>query len=246
VVLTGTGEGEDDTVPDAVPVNSVGKGFAITDATAVARRSVVDIAKCDDCHKPLALHGDNRVNNTELCSTCHNPVAVGAFGSVDPADPEGTIDLKHLAHALHNGSYQVSDWEFDLGSEYPGKLSNCEGCHKANTYYPVDMATVQGPTVRAGADRNSFADDTAMSPNVAVCSGCHVSDVLGVIAGTLAGTPPPDAAAAHMVQNGGSFAVPKNAAGQLIGPVETCTVCHGPGRSVDVKISHDVASNRYN
>ncbi len=241
VVLTGAGEGEDDTVPDAVPVDSVSMPFAITDAAAVARRSVVDLAKCDDCHKPLALHGDNRVNNTLLCSTCHNPAAVGAFGSVDPADPEGTIDLKHLVHALHNGSYQVSDYEFDLGSEYPGKLSNCEGCHKADTYYPVDVAAVQGSTVRAGADRNSFDDDIAMTPNVAVCSGCHVADVLGVIAGTT-----PDAVASHMVQNGGSFNADKDPAGQILGAVETCTVCHGAGRTADVKIAHDVASNRYN
>jgi OmcA/MtrC family decaheme c-type cytochrome len=52
-----------------------GLAFAITDATPQERRKVVDIEKCNDCHQTLALHGDNRVGNTELCSTCHNPNA---------------------------------------------------------------------------------------------------------------------------------------------------------------------------
>jgi OmcA/MtrC family decaheme c-type cytochrome len=232
-----------DGVLDSVPVTSVGRPFTITDTAAVPRRSVVDITKCDDCHKPLAVHGENRVNNTELCVTCHNPVAVAnaTLGNANPDDPEGSIDFKHMIHALHNGSYQVSDYGFDAGSEYPGKLSNCEGCHKPDTYYPVNMSTVQGSTVLAGANRDSFADDVAMSPTVAVCSGCHIADVIGVIKGTVQ-----DATAAHMVQSGGTFNSPKDAAGQIVGPIETCEVCHGPGRSADIKQVHDIASNRYN
>ena len=38
----------------------------------------------------------------------------------------------------------------------------------------------------------------------------------------------------------------RNADGTLIGPTETCSVCHGPGRSSDVKVKHKVAEFRFN
>jgi len=38
-----------------------------------ARRSVVDNAKCADCHDWLALHGGSRVYEVQICVMCHNP-----------------------------------------------------------------------------------------------------------------------------------------------------------------------------
>ncbi|MCS6948550.1 MAG: hypothetical protein NZM12_13145, partial [Steroidobacteraceae bacterium] len=77
----------------------------------------------------------------------------------------------------------------------------------------------------AGADRASTTDDVAWSPNVAVCSGCHVGAQ----------------AEAHMLQNGGSKTLSKNADGTTAGgPLETCSVCHGPGRVADVKVVHKI------
>jgi OmcA/MtrC family decaheme c-type cytochrome len=173
---------------------------------------------------------------------CHNPVAVSNAGAGNEGLlPEGTIDIKHFAHAMHNGTWQTSVYGYDKGSKYPGHLSNCEGCHKPNTYYPLDPATVQASTVLAGNFKQLLSDDTAMSPTTSVCAGCHVSDLFGVINGTV-----PNAAAAHMVSEGGTFNGGKTLDGQLVGPVETCSVCHGPGRIADVKLVHDIASNRYN
>jgi OmcA/MtrC family decaheme c-type cytochrome len=251
VELIGSGEGEEpgDGV-DVVPVDSVSKAFAITDATAVTRRSVVDINKCNDCHKPLAIHGDARVNNTLLCSSCHNPsmVANATLGNADPANAEGTVDLKHMVHALHNGSFatKTDDYGFNQGSEYPGRLNNCEGCHLANTYYPLDPATTQGSSMLAGTDRNSFDDDVAMTPTVSVCAACHVGNVIDANRAEAAGQPVLDAAAAHMLSEGGSFNAGKNAAGLVDTSVETCEICHGQGRSVDVKVEHKVAEFRFN
>jgi hypothetical protein len=81
--------------------------------------------------------------------------------------------------------------------------------------------------VRAGANRASTTDDVAWSPNVAVCSGCHVSTT----------------AEAHMLQNGGSKTLTKNADGTTAGgPIETCGLCHGPGSTADVKEVHKIGS----
>ena len=60
---------------ETLAVNSVGKTYTITDASPVPYRQVVDIAKCNECHEVLTLHGNNRTGNTELCATCHNPNA---------------------------------------------------------------------------------------------------------------------------------------------------------------------------
>jgi OmcA/MtrC family decaheme c-type cytochrome len=55
-----------------VPATGVVQSFPITDAAAQNRRAVVDIAKCNQCHGLLSLHGANRNNSTQLCVTCHN------------------------------------------------------------------------------------------------------------------------------------------------------------------------------
>jgi cytochrome c553 len=70
-----------------------------------------------------------------------------------------------------------------------------------------------------------------ISPNAAVCSACHASDL----------------AKQHMIQNGGDFVATKAADSTLISSgVETCALCHGPGRIGDVKEVHGVGSFRFN
>ncbi|HXV39402.1 MAG TPA: OmcA/MtrC family decaheme c-type cytochrome [Steroidobacteraceae bacterium] len=239
-----------DGVLTSLQVTSVGIPFAITDTTAVDRRAVVDIAKCNDCHNVLSLHGSNRTGNTELCSTCHNPNAtdinrrVAGSACVLGAGPDDqTMDMKRMIHAIHasgiDGSGRDGDpfqicgfsgaFTFDVG--YPGRLKNCEGCHLANTYYPVDPAQVLATTMDAGANRAVLTDDVAISPNAAVCSSCHTSSL----------------AADHMRQNGGDFAAGKTNTGALVSSgSETCQLCHGPGRSADVKTMHGVGSFQFN
>ena len=230
-----------------IPVTNVVAYVGIDGADAVHRRDVIDIAKCDDCHKELSLHGNNRTDNPEVCVTCHNPNATdarqrGAAGSqceIQLGDDDVPIDMKYMVHAIHAGgltgqSYDVCGFNNSAHSydfTYPGKLENCEGCHIAGTYYPVDPAQVLGTTVDVGGNMLSPADDTAISPNTAVCSACHVSDL----------------AAEHMKQNGGDFEAMKSADSSLISSgVETCELCHGPGRSADVGVMHGVGEFEFN
>jgi OmcA/MtrC family decaheme c-type cytochrome len=232
-----------------VPVLNVVEYVAIDAASLSERRAVVDIQKCDDCHKQLSLHGNNRTDNPEVCVTCHNPNATdvrqrGAAGSACDTQLGGDdtpVDMKYMIHALHasgttgvpyevcgfNNSAHVYDFV------YPGHLNNCEGCHIVgdDTFYPVTAGTTLGTTIDVGGDAADPSDDVAISPNTAVCSTCHVSST----------------AAQHMVQNGGDFEAGKAADSSLVSSgVETCELCHGPGRTSDVKVVHDVDGFDFN
>jgi OmcA/MtrC family decaheme c-type cytochrome len=214
--------------------------FSIDDPEAVARRKVVDIGKCNDCHKTLSIHGDNRVGNTELCATCHNPNATdinrrAGQCATDLGTDDESIDLKRMVHRIHAGNVGLCGFgnkPHDYTDVvYPGKLNNCEGCHIPGTYYPVDPVNVLATTIDVGNDRSTLADDVAISPNSSVCSGCHTSDL----------------AKNHMRQNGGDFAAGKDDTGALISSGnETCQLCHGPGASADVGVMHGVGEFQFN
>ena len=224
---------------ERIPVRNVIEYFGIDGASAVARREVVDIANCDNCHKELSLHGNNRTDEPQVCVTCHNPNATdqrqrGAGDCDATLGPDDvSIDFKYMVHAIHASGetgvpYQVCGYnnsvhEYDF--HYPGHVNNCEGCHNEGTYFPVDPGAVLGTTVDTGADIVSPVDDIVVSPNTAVCSTCHVSDL----------------ARQHMMQNGGDFNASKAADSTLISSgFETCELCHGAGRAADVEAVHGV------
>ena len=45
--------------------------FSVDGSPVVPRRKVVDLAKCNNCHAFLSLHGENR-NQIDQCVLCHN------------------------------------------------------------------------------------------------------------------------------------------------------------------------------
>lgn len=219
---------------------------AVTDDTPQPRRNAVAIDRCNDCHNQLSIHGNNRTDEPEVCVVCHNPNATDARQRVAldmPADPpvdcvsvlgedDASIDMKYMIHAIHAGGALGQPYEacgfrnsvhvYDF--LYPGKLNNCEGCHLPDEYYPVEPGEILGTTISVGDDP-SPTDDIVVSPNSAVCSTCHLSEL----------------AKQHMIQNGGDFDARKAADSSLIsGGVETCALCHGPGGSSDVKVVHGV------
>ena len=235
-------DANEDGAPDRIAVTSAVDYFAATGDVA-PRRDSVNVQKCDDCHNQLTIHGNNRTDNVQVCAVCHNPNATDIAQRVDGSEcvttlgtDDSPIDLKRMIHAIHAGeeaNYTVCGFGNSAHSfanvRYPGHLNNCEGCHNTPdagdtaSYYPVDPTHVLATTVDAGADRDSTTDDVAWSPNTAVCSACHTD--------TLAET--------HMLQNGGSKNLSKNEDGTTAGgPLETCQLCHGPGRTADVKVLH--------
>lgn len=229
-----------DGVLERIAVTNVVDYAPITDATAMKRRNAVNIDKCNDCHNQLSIHGGNRTDNIEVCVTCHAPNVTDVNRragqcEIDLGLNDTSVDMKYMIHAIHASGaigvpYEVcgfgnSTHVFDF--VYPGKLNNCEGCHEAGGYYPVDPAKVLGTTVDVGADPATPVDDVVVSPNSSACSACHTSDL----------------AASHMEQNGGDFNATKAADSTLISSgVETCALCHGEGRSADVGVVHGVGT----
>ncbi len=226
---------------DRVAVTSAIGYFGIDGAAATPRRNAVAIEKCDDCHKQLSLHGNNRTDKPEVCSMCHNPnatdisrrVAGSACVNTLGADDQ-SLDFKNMIHGIHSGNIGVCGFGnsavpfFDV--VYPGRLNNCEGCHLAGGYYPVEPGEILGTTVDAN-DPSTPTDDVVVSPNASACSGCHVGFL----------------AAEHMKQNGGDFAASKAADSTLVSSgVETCVLCHGPGRTADVGVVHGVGEFEFN
>ncbi len=239
--------------PERIAVTNAVSYATVTDTDPQPRRNAIAIEKCDDCHNRLSLHGNNRTDEPEVCVICHNPNAtdVSRRGPVaNPAVPpvdclnvlgpdDQTIDFKRMIHRIHDSGrtgvpYEVCGFGNSVHIyevHYPGHTRNCEGCHQAGSYYPVEPGTVLGTTIDVGADAASLTDDVVISPNASVCSSCHVTDL----------------AKLHMEQNGGNFAATKNPDGTLNpADVESCALCHGPGRSADVKEVHGVGDFQFN
>ncbi len=232
--------------------------FPITDATAVARRDVVDTANCLRCHKTFAFHGGARSDNTKLCVMCHNPAQAPRTGTNGSTGTE-PVDFKYFIHGIHSATYKYGTLDFtDLG--FPGVLNNCLGCHKKDTYYPVDPTKVAATSIDAGAVSNTLlagadnpAQHIAITANAGACGSCHVDKT----------------AQTHMKQNGAVVITDQFPAGlQYMAPnvlsasplyikdakgmtkpqyqTETCDVCHGPGTTADVKVVHQVDTFKYN
>ncbi len=232
---------------DRLAVTSVFKDVAVS-GSVVARRVVVDIAKCDVCHDVLSAHGNNRTDEPGVCAACHNPNATDAMvrpatGAVD-GKTEEAIDFKTMIHGIHagqasNGGFRtqglviygyggaVNDFS---GVVFPGRLNDCSTCHAGNSYQLAGIWAaptangILGTTIASGASTTDASDNLRISPTAAVCTSCH-DDV---------------STKAHIKNpgNGGSFGVTE--AALAAGAGEGCVLCHGAGAVFDVKTVHGV------
>ncbi|MEO8333273.1 MAG: hypothetical protein ABI479_12645 [Gallionella sp.] len=128
--------------------------FIVTDATPVARRAVVDDAKCNACHATIAAHKGTR-RGVQYCALCHNP---NESNDTQVARFEGativsnSMDMKVLIHKIHRGAALTQPYivggtpaptttnpsgtpiDFRTAVSYPGDLRACKACHLPNTY----------------------------------------------------------------------------------------------------------------
>ena len=182
---------------------------------------------------------------------------------------EESIDFKRLIHGIHAASASNFDGTdahgfrtqglvvYGYGGSandfshvrFPGVLSKCETCHLPDTYTLADrsgdgggnwelpaMNGIKGSTVNsfptAAANGSDFdakladqAEDWKYSPIASVCSACHD----GILPKQ------------HMLNNGAIFGGAGSEQAIQAGNIESCPVCHGPGKLADIKLVHDQA-----
>ena len=196
--------------------------FGITDdpANPTPRRMKADIERCNDCHKRLAIHGD-QTNNLQTCVTCHDPAAVAGGG--------GAIDFKSFIHKLHTAS--------DL--RYPQRSSNCIACHTDDGFYPVALGSgVLASSFDIGASLGSNTDNIRISPNASACGACHTSADAEVHmqqnGGSFDACQAADGTIRERVDDCSAGGTPGNIV------QESCTVCHGAGSGADVAVMHSL------
>ena len=254
-----------DGTSDRVSVKSVVDYFPITDAVAVARRRVVEIENCDQCHDQLTLHGGARTDEPQLCVACHNPNAtdtarrpVGApTGTIDNKREE-SIDFKRMIHGIHSAGFRntglvvygffsapATENPVDFSDvRFPGILSDCTTCHTnaadAPAYGTYELQGIwEAPTLSGilGSTVDHGASLTDQSDDL------NISPIAAVCSSCHDG----DLQKTHMRSNGAVFSDDGSSSTQanilantILGIGESCPLCHGPGTLMDVKAAHNV------
>ncbi len=195
--------------------------FSINEPNGQAhpRRQVVASAKCNACHGLLNFHGGSRANPEAQCQGCHNPRFATTSGI--------SLDFKRLIHGIHAAAVRtdpltIGNHVFDTSVvHFPGVISDCHTCHENDSFKLPLPANVLASTIDLGANQADPADDTMITATASVCSACHDSSL----------------ARSHMVQNGADFTATEATIAAGVS-TETCAICHGDGRIVDVQTVH--------
>jgi OmcA/MtrC family decaheme c-type cytochrome len=137
--------------------------FSVDNSPMVARRKVVDDAKCGACHQNLSfVHGGTR-NGTQECVLCHNP-------SLTDGTSKQSVNYAWQIHSIHRGENLANPYVLGTTNyqevRFPGDLRDCSTCH-VNSSYQVDNVGAKAMVASTGG----FMPQTA--PISAACQGCH-------------------------------------------------------------------------
>jgi OmcA/MtrC family decaheme c-type cytochrome len=208
------------------------------------RRQIVDLDSCNTCHERMGFHSNaGRMNNVEYCATCHNTemsssnlfegfaTFANAPGGEEFFYRQQPNNFKEMIHSLHSGRERAAQnaddpYNFIRGNPaggggngpvvfeevvYPAQVTDCETCHKPGTYrlpssdrYLWTVIDAE-PALAASAAVFNAGLSIRQGPATGACGSCHISST----------------AKAHVQQNSA-------------GGVETCVLCHGPGKSAEV------------
>lgn len=193
------------------------------------RREIVDIDNCNTCHERVGFHSNaGRADNPNYCATCHNTemtssnLFAGVFNGYEVRQQPN--NLKEMLHSIHAAGIRNTPFNFIRGNPaggsgqglhafedvvYPGQIADCEACHKPGTYALPSNDRYMWTVIDAEPALGSISTfNPALSvrqgPATGACGSCHDGS----------------AARGHMAQNSA-------------GGVETCVLCHGPGKSAE-------------
>ncbi len=251
-----------------VPVDNVFRYFSITDLVAQPRRQIVSLAKCNNCHDRLSLHGGNRQGAVEVCVICHNPYATDISqrpATIDTSPADGTFDnfaavgvdgkreqnihFKNMIHAIHAGEADKHGFRTKgITVMGYGRSVNdfsdvrfpgvLENCDTCHLDGTYQLPTPYGALGTTVQTANPALAGNQPSINAALA---NQADDLKISPTASLCSSCHDSASTqqHIIQTGGgSFSATQAV---IIGTVlEACGGCHGPGEIEDISVVHAV------
>ncbi len=123
--------------------------FVPSTNAAATTFNAMTVARCNQCHDPLAPHGGN-YRDIKTCVMCHNPnnmTGTIPATATSPAIPRAQYDGQVFYHQIHQGK------NAGIGEiTYPQDVRFCTTCHD--------------PKAAGGANWFTF-------PSIAACGSCH-------------------------------------------------------------------------
>lgn len=191
--------------------------------TVTLTRDIVSIAKCNQCHEQLNIHGGRIA--TKLCVTCHNP---GSWEGITG----NTVDFKVFIHKIHRGENLPSvaaGGTYAIGTDdfssvvFPQEIRNCTKCHDGTAGAP--NATTEG---------DYWKTDLSME----ACGSCHDNIDFTKDGSATYLTTPVNSRTAH---SGGVVAHLNSAGGVVADDNSKCITCHATGKVAgSVQASHNI------
>ena len=143
--------------------------------TAATTFNATTIARCNQCHDPLAPHGGN-YRDIKTCVMCHNPnnmrgTIAGSGG--EPGEDRGRYDGQVFYHRIHAGL----DEEVAPNITFPQDIRNCATCHDpaaagGGSWYTYPSIAACG-SCHADVNFTTGANHPAGAQPDGSCKGCH-------------------------------------------------------------------------
>ena len=215
--------------------------FSVDGSPVAARRTVVPLSNCNNCHANLQVHGSLR-NNTEYCVFCHNPSDTDALrramasNPADKAAPPQAINFALMVHKIHTGLNLQANYNQDY------VVVGFGGSHNS---FGVAFASVPASIPNTGV-RYPAMGPTGAVQDTAECYVCHVNGSEAVLPigknpvvdpqGLLNPAPTTTSACTACHLNQSAFAHAASNTDPKFG--ESCDVCHGTGAAYDATQVH--------
>lgn len=192
-------------------------------ATIIKNRSIISSpSNCETCHDKVQAHGNGRMG-LETCLMCHASPGIEdgpkySFSTwYTPASPGVAMEFRSLIHKVHMGKELAKKDEFEMVGVFLAKPYTVTLEDKGFPGMPdgakncVQCHGANNPAWEAPAVRSHPQQSVPVRTWTVSCGSCHDSDAAG----------------AHFKA-------------QTSNGQESCEVCHGPGREVNVKVSHKI------